>query len=418
MDAGSTKGAAGMDAGSTKGAGGKDAGPIRSATGTDAGATRDAGAKDGGGADDAGLVTAPDAGIATAPKPPLAGLVDMQNISWHDTAGGEPSFTMANVDLFPGVLGGIVINATWDATEPTQGGPLDYTAIDAALAQVAAYNAANTGAPLGTKLRIYGGANAPAWAKAIGGGPVSIQRNPMGCASGDCPLTIGLMWTAAYDAAWHAFLTEVAARYDANPLVNHVSVTSCAQQTDEPFVPTTDTASQAALVAAGFTDDLQKACLLSAIDDYDGWTLTNVDYTINAFDPMSGPADSTVFPETVMAQCRTKLGTRCVLGNHALSAPLRTADLGVYAAIAAMTPKGPVSFQTQAPQGMGCLWVQTIAQGVALGADSIEVWPKASLGGFDGFTISEVQQLAAEFVTPVAVDPNPMPLSTPCTGFH
>jgi hypothetical protein len=67
---------------------------------------------------------------------------------------------------------------------------------------------------------------------------------------------------------------------------------------------------------------------------------------------------------------------------------------------------------------MGCLWVQTIAQGVALGASSIEVWPKASLGGFDGFTMAQVEQLAAEFVTPVAVNPNPTPLPTPCSGFH
>ena len=94
-----------------------------------------------------------DAGIATAPKPPLAGLVDMQDISWHDTAGGEPSFTMANVDQFPGVFGGIVINATWDSIEPTQGGGLDFSTINAALAQVGAYDAANSGAHLGTKLR-------------------------------------------------------------------------------------------------------------------------------------------------------------------------------------------------------------------------------------------------------------------------
>ena len=143
-DAGSSEGAGGKDAGSSEGAGGKDAGSTKSGTGTYAGTSRDAGSIDRGDAGDAAVVTLLDAGIATAPKPPLGGLVDMQDISWHDTEGAEPTFTMANVDLFPGVLGGIVINATWDATEPTQGGPLNTTAIDAALAQVAAYNAAES----------------------------------------------------------------------------------------------------------------------------------------------------------------------------------------------------------------------------------------------------------------------------------
>ena len=80
--------------------------------------------------------------------------------------------------------------------------------------------------------------------------------------------------------------------------------------------------------------------------------------------------------------------------------------------------KAPVSFQTDSPQKMGCLWTQTIAQGVALGAGSIEIWPKATLGGFDGFMMTEMQQLASELVTPIAVDPNPMPLPLPCSGFH
>jgi hypothetical protein len=344
-------------------------------------------------------------------------LIDMQDISWHNTAGGEPSFTMDNVSpAFDGIFGGIVINATWDAIQPTQGGALDFSTVDAALAQVAAYNAAHASTPLGTKLRVYGGANAPAWAKSLGGGPIDIQRNPQGCQSGTCPLTIGPMWKKEYIDAWRAFQTALAAQYDGSPLVRHVCATSCAQQTDEPFVPTTDTASKANLVAAGYTDDLQKACLTGAADDYAPWAFTNVDFTINAFVQSSGPADATVFPETVMDACRAKFGARCVLGNHALNAPLRAADQGVYDAL--KSRGGPISFQTEAPQGMGCLWTQTIAQGVALGAGSIEIWPKKQLGGFDSLTADQVRQLASEIVTPIAVDPNPAPLPTPCTGFH
>jgi hypothetical protein len=353
----------------------------------------------------------------TSPKAPIAGLVDMQDISWHNVAGGEPSFTMSNVSpAFDGIFGGIVVNATWDAIEPTQGGALDFDAVDAALAQVAAYNAAHPATPMGTKLRVYGGANAPAWAKQIGGGPISIQRNPKGCASGDCPLTIGPMWNEEYIAAWRSFQAALAARYDAHPLVRHVTVTSCAQQTDEPFVPTVDPASKANLVAAGYSDAAQKACLLGAVDDYAPWKLTNVDYTINAFVQTGAPADQDVFPASVMDASRAKFGSRCVLGNHALSAPLRAADQGVYDAIASRG--GAISFQTEAPQGMGCLWTQTVARGVALGAGSVEVWPKQQYGGFDGFSADEMSQLASELVTPIAPDASPTPMPTPCSGFH
>jgi len=363
----------------------------------------DAGGTDGTG--DGGLV-------ATGPKAPLAGLIDMQEISWHNTADAEPTFTMANVDQFPGVLGGIVINATWDAVQPTPDGALDFTTIDDALAQVRGYNAANPSAPLGTKLRVYAGANAPEWAKELDGGPFPIMRNVPPCA-GDCTLTIGKIWSPTYIAAWRRFQQQLAARYDTEPLVRHIAVTSCGQQTDEPFVPTTDAQSTTTLTSAGYTDDLQKACLLGVVDDYAPWVLTNIDYTINPFKPTHGKADDTVFPESVMAACRAAFGTRCVLGNHTLSAPLRTADLGVYDALSAIG--GPISFQTASPRTMSCLWTQTVAQGAALGASSIEIWPRASLAGFDDLTADNLRHLVAELVTPIAVDPNP---SGTCPGFH
>src|SRR6185369_6091326 len=131
---------------------------------------------------------------------------------------------------------------------------------------------------------VYAGANAPEWAKELGGMPISILRNMQACPTG-CTLTIGRIWSPAYIAAWRAFQRRLAAQYDTEPLVRHIAVTSCGQQTDEPFVPTTDATSKAALTdpAAGYTDDLQKSCLLGAVDDYAPWVLTNVDYTINAF---------------------------------------------------------------------------------------------------------------------------------------
>jgi hypothetical protein len=361
---------------------------------------------------------APDAGvdvvITPAVKAPLLGLIDMQTIAWHNTDTGEPTFNATNVATFPGLFGGIVINATWRALQPAGGGALDTVTVDGALEQVRAYNAANPAAPLGVKLRVFAGNSAPAWAKALAGGPVTIFRNPAGCQSPPCPLTVGLYWSDAYIAAWRAFQALLAARYDGEPLIRQVAVTSCAAQTDEPFVPSNDAQARANLIAAGYTDAAQQACLLGAVDDYASWKLTLVDYTFNTFYLIGGGNDPTVAP-AVMEACRSAFRDRCVLDNHALSAPLRAQDTAVYDAIQALGP--PIDFQTDSPQNMNCQWTATVAEGVALGGAAIEMWPDAKFQGFDTLSAADVAQLASEFVTPIPVlAPTAQP--SPCSGFH
>ena len=349
------------------------------------------------------------AAATVGPKAPLAGLVDMQDIAWHNADGGEPTFAIDNVAKYPGAFGGVVINATWRNLQPTEGGPLQPGAVDDALAKVRAYNAAHPDAPLGVKLRVYGGSTAPEWAKRIAGGPVHIERNPKGCAQPPCALTIGKHWTEPYVAAWRRFQGLLAARYDGEPLVRHVTVTSCAAQTDEPFVSSVAKPSREALSGAGYDDAAQQRCLMNAVDDYAAWKNTLVDFTFNVFVKNEGGVEP-AFTTSVIRHCRDALGPRCVLGNHALSAPLREADQTVYDTIASM--KGPISFQTEAPRGMGCRWRATIAQGVSLGAQSIEVWPN-----YDGFTTLEdanVRELAKEFASPIAI---PQPAGS-CGGFH
>jgi hypothetical protein len=349
-----------------------------------------------------------------APKIPLRGLIDMQDISWHNTDNGQPAFDIANVDAFPGLFGGIVINATWSQMQPTINGPIDRTAVDAALGAVRAYNSANASAPLGVKLRIYGGSNAPAWAKSIDG-PIRIFRNPAGCGGvvDSCLLTVGAFWTPTYISSWRSFLGKVAAIYDAEPLIRAVAVTSCAAQTDEPFVATSGPTGVAHLKTAGYTDDVEQACLSGAVDDYAAWTETPIDFTFNAFEKVDGGVDAG-FTKTVMSACRTKLGGRCILDNHALQTPL-TADLAIYAAIKA--DGAPINFQTASPEGMGCIWPETITQGLILGARAIEVWPKFQ--GFTTLTMPQVQALRDLFSAPVpASTPAPNPLPTPCSGYN
>ena len=117
-----------------------------------------------------------------------------------------------------------------------------------------------------------------------------------------------------------------------------------------------------------------------------------------------------------MSVCRSQAGPRCVLDNHALQTPI-TSDPAVYTEIAAMG--GSIDFQTQSPEGMGCIWPETITQGLILGARAIEIWPEAKFQGFDTLTVAEMQQLRGLFYAPVSTPtPMPSPLADPCQGFN
>lgn len=354
------------------------------------------------------------------PKSLLRGLIDMQDISWHNVDNATPPpFDIANVDNFPGLFGGVVVNAAWNEMQPTAGGAVDFSYVDAAINAVQNYNSANPSAPIGIKLRIYGGSNAPTWAKNLPGGPITIYRNPAGCngKTDTCPLTVGPFWTQAYIADWRAFQVAVANKYDTEPLIEAVAVTSCASQTDEPFVPTSGPVGKANLGAAGYSDTVEQACLTGAIDDYSAWKNTPVDFTFNIYSKFTGGLDPS-FTQSVITLCRQKRGSMCITDNHALSAPIGTATPDPeYAMIQSAGP--PINFQTQSPAGMQCLWTQTIGQGIAYGARAIEVWPETKFDGFDSLTMQDVQQLRDLFyASPPPAAPTPDPNASPCPAFN
>jgi hypothetical protein len=272
--------------------------------------------------------------------------------------------------------------------QPEPGGALVTARLGQALNQVRHYNAAHLNAPLGVKLRIFAGNQAPAWAKALAGGPVTIQRNPQGCPSGDCPITIGKVWHPRYIAAWRAFQGMVAAHYDLLPLIRSVAVTSCTTQTDEPFVmPVGQPA------PAGYTDAAGRTCLRGAVDDYAAWRRTPIDLTVNAFSQIQAGGIDMNFSISVMDACRAKLGRRCELGNHALMADMRPANAKIVAAIAARG--GPIHYQTEGPRAPGFDWTTTVQAARRYNATALELWPDAKFGGFTTLTVEEMQKLSA-----------------------
>ena len=324
-------------------------------------------------------------------KPAIAGFIDMQTITWHNADDGKPNFTLDNIRKFPGLFGGIVLNATWAEMQrhPDADRALTTARLDRALNQVRRYNAAHPAAPLGVKLRIFSGNQAPPWAKAINGGPLLIKRNPQGCPSlpsQPCPITIGKVWDPQYIAAWRAFQQRAAALYDSDPLIRSVAITSCTMQTDEPFVmPIKQKPPQ------GYTNAKGKACLRGAVDDYAAWRRTPIDFTFNAFLPINprGQSDPK-FSISVMNACRAKLGARCELGNHALAANMVNPNLAIVQAIAARG--APIHYQTVGPK-LITSWPATVEAARRYKATALELWPN----GFTTLTRAQMRHLFVIF---------------------
>ncbi len=353
-------------------------------------------------------------------KPPVQGLVDMQDIGFYRD-GTPADFTLDNVKLFPGQFGGIVLNVTWTQLQPdppeAQSLPRLQTGyIDDALVQVRRYNDAHRGRPLAVKLRVWGGFAAPFWAKNLAGGPVNIPV----VVHGTAPQSLGRYWTNAYRRAWRNMQAALAREYDGEPLIREVAVTSCAWATDEPFVQWISPANKAisanfvSLRQAGYSWKKEIRCLKGAIGDYAAWHRTYVDYPFNPlqlympasrgtnnahcqritygnwrFCNLDGPT------RAVMKRCVAS--RRCVLSNQALykEGPALIFPYDFIDRLHQRHPSVKVDFQTASPAFVtgptGFCGAVTMAK--KLHASSVELWPGA--GKQPGFTSLEPAEIAA-----------------------
>src|SRR5262249_47595410 len=139
---------------------------------------------------------------------------------------------ISDLDNYPGAFSEMVLNVTWNQLQPTQGGAIDYSAIDSALNTVAA-----SGANVGVKLRVWGGFTAPEWVKNIDGPPMTIIGASIVDPRVPGPQTLGRGWPADYVDQWTSLQNALANRYDGNPLVHGISQTAGMSASDEPFVP-------------------------------------------------------------------------------------------------------------------------------------------------------------------------------------
>jgi hypothetical protein len=316
-------------------------------------------------------------------KPLLVGLIDKGNAAPFQAGQPFPVIDLSeDVASSPG-LTGVVVNISWSQLEPTQG-TFDFSTLDASLNAVQAYNNQHTSAQLGVRLRVFGANGAPEWAKELDGTPITVTT------SGDTRGTDGQWWQPDYRAAWADLQQALAQRYDNNPLVREVVVASCASLTDEPFVMATTSSDKTQLLADGWTNATEQACLDGALSDYSPWQHTAVYYPFNPFTTVSSTGkvgtDDSVTDE-VMQRCVNATnsgGPWCILGNNAVSSPASqpAGSLAVYSEMDSLWQSDqtgtPISFQMNSPTAS--LQCSALDVAVSHHALSVELWPTGITG--------------------------------------
>jgi hypothetical protein len=311
------------------------------------------------------------ASIANAQeKEPLRGLVSMGAYKFVVRAE-DPNNTFEPINKKPGIFGGIVILASWRELQQSASSPLaENNTIDKALEEVRAYDKRNPQKPLGVKLRVWGGFVAPDWAKSLGGGaPIQVVHKK--------PRTVGRFWGPPYRKHWAHLQEMLAVKYDKEPLIREVAMTSCMSFTAEPFFLPGEETVKGPLEKAGFKPAEFKRCLMDGLEDYAVWKSTNIETPLNPIHmPLGNPKGDQEFTAQYMRECRKAFGKRCIFDNHDLDTTPAKAVLPVYAEMKKMG--GPIEFQTGPATPKD--FEGTIKYGAEIGAGSIELYQ--DFGGF------------------------------------
>jgi hypothetical protein len=331
------------------------------------------------------LLFRPAAYAQPAAKTPIHGLVTMGRLAFVTTPSLAPDNSLREANAHAGVYAGAVILATWAQLEPAQG-QYDFSAIETGLASLRAYNARYKATPLAGKLRVFAGPLAPDWAKRLDGGPVGITERGHA-------IELGHFWSPAYGAAWRALQQALAARYDTNPLIQEVAISSCAAASAEPFVIPLTRDNLPALTAAGYTDAAMQQCLMGAIDDYAPWKTTALDYTFNPFRTIASgrPRVDPAFADQVMEAFRQRLGARGVIANHGLTPEIAPRAQALIDDMHRLGP--PIEFQTLSPN---LDWNAVLHTAEGVGATEMEIWESQDAGGNAPVTLDELRQWRGE----------------------
>lgn len=274
-------------------------------------------------------------------KPPVVGLMDR-----HD----PPSLAARKAGVTHWV-----VEVRWADVQPN--GPNDFVApsgLDASIKAAGTHHSS-------ILLRIRDGADAPTWAKSIGGPPLQLTMPQNGAA-----YTMARWWESGYTKACDDFTHLLAHHYDGSPAVGQVTVSCAGTYYAEPMQRATAYRPNAeALSAAGYTEEKDLAAEKAAIDTNSAaWHITRSELAFNPFQTLTDTERAKIDVSAtfqILAYAKHKLGKRFIAANNGLrqdyidlpaDAPYKT----IYNRLAAEAKAGTVvAFQTAALHRVGNL---------------------------------------------------------------
>ena len=281
--------------------------------------------------------------------------------------GGPPSATSSQ----PGWSGkqirgdyikGYVAKVDWSDMQPSYAGQTfpDDNPVDAAIAESESLG-------LQLKVRVFFGANAPSWAKHIGGDPITLNEPTQSGVT----FTIGRFWHPDYIEAYRLFWQQFAERYNSSSIIEVALSGPCTHWAEPDIRQSSDATNRATYAAAGYTLEADTAAQYAAIDAH----VPLMKVSARGCNPNQNGLVTAVSAERTVAYenyVRDTLGYYGAVGNNSLQYPYPgTGQMAtVYAGIDALGP--PVYFQTATPARVGNLY-QACLIGVAYGATMIEL---------------------------------------------
>ena len=318
------------------------------------------------------VVPAPASDRRNTLKSQLKGTIYMGDFGFMN--GGTPSNSLSTIaSAGTGAISGIIINVTWAQLQPSPD-KIDTSAIDSALSTVRKYNERNPKNQLQAGLRIFAGANSPAWVKNLNGLPVTIYHRGV-------PVIVGPFWSERYLTCWKNLQDQLARKYDEEPLIHQVTDTLGSSRTDEPFNLPNDSDSIQKLLKAGFTDHQYQYVLSNSPKAYASWRTTLIDYPFNGYRQIDSgkPHKAEEVTLQIMRDFRNSLGAQAILSNHGFSYPPETANLPIFTL--AKSLGGPIDFQAV---NSHVNLPETINYALSLGSGAFEFWGPNH--GGQGFT--------------------------------
>ena len=262
-------------------------------------------------------------------------------------------------------------DVSWAELQPVAGGPIaSDNAIDQAITDVDAWNAANPTHPELLKVRILAGIASPSWALNLGGACFTVT-DPNSGSTGCSPR----FWTAAFSTAYYSFEAELAAEYDGNPAIGEVVMAKNTTVYNESLIRQTESpATVTAMMAAGYStavDEQEQIQDIESLGTY--WKHTHVGFAFNPYQTVSPNTQDEAFTQELITDGRNALGDQLVLENNSLRQSYLTGDGNYQSMYSFMdTTAGPIAFQTSTLGRTGSL--SSVLDGaIALGAGSVEL---------------------------------------------